>query len=481
MLFNSHIYIFIFLPIVFLLYFYIRKNLSATFSTSILVIASYVFYAYWNPKYIFLILGSIYLNYMIGGYIYKKKSRNLLILGIILNVTPLIFYKYTNFIIINLNNLFGLEFEKLEITLPLAISFFTFQQIAYLVDSYKKITLEYNLSSYSLFVSFFPQLIAGPIVHHKEMLPQFFDKKNINVNHVNIKKGLVLFTIGLFKKAVIADSFISIVSNGFDKNVALDFFEAWASTLSYTLQLYFDFSGYCDMAIGSAILFNIMIPENFNSPYKSKNIQEFWRNWHITLGKWLRDYIYIPLGGNKCSQYKKSFNLIVTFLIGGIWHGAGWNFLLWGAFHGIALVIHSAFKKLKIKVNQLLSISLTFVFVHFAWVFFRSENFERSIEIIKSMIGFNGCMLPKSIDKVLGTLTNPNLKPFLFNIRGDLSSREIMGSIFIGLVIVFFCPNSKDLSNKVKSNIMTAIITGALLAISTLFISRRSEFLYFQF
>ena len=295
------------------------------------------------------------------------------------------YFKYSDFFISNINFLFSSDISLLNLTLPLAISFFSFQQIAYLIDSYRNETKEYSFINYCIFITFFPQLIAGPIVHHKEMMPYFASPKTKVINHKNISKGIYIFSIGLFKKVVIADSFSIWATNGFDTAQTLSLLEAWATSLSYTFQLYFDFSGYCDMAIGAALLFNIKLPINFNSPYKATNIQDFWRRWHITLSRFLRDYIYIPLGGNRHGDTKTCANLMTTFLIGGIWHGAGWTFVFWGFLHGVALVIQKIWSELGFRLNKFVAWFITFNFVNIAWVFFRAKEWDDALKVLKGM------------------------------------------------------------------------------------------------
>ncbi len=330
------------------------------------------------------------------------------------------------------------------------------------------------MSSYSLFVSFFPQLIAGPIVHHRDMLPQFFDKSRAFINKENISLGIILFVIGLFKKTVIADSFIPVVSACFDRGYNLNFYEAWVGSLSYTLQLYFDFSGYSDMAIASALFFNISIPDNFNSPYKSSSIQDFWRRWHITLGHWLRDYIYIPLGGKHCSQLRKSFNLFVTFLVGGVWHGAGWNFVIWGAMHGLGLIIFSHWSKGRFKLNHVLSVLITFLYVHLGWVFFRSHSFSSALKLLKKLF---------SLEQLFHfSLSSPEMgRPVFQNFQGAGSGSKLLIMVVIGLAIAFFAPNSSRVAKKLRTSSYAPYLMAAVFVVSVLFLSRRSEFLYFQF
>ena len=293
-----------------------------TASKGFLVFASLFFYSWWNILYLPIILSSMLFNFIIGNSLNDTKNpkkikfnkKSILSFGIVSNIALLGYFKYSDFFIANFNLATSSHIELLNLALPLAISFFTFQQISYLVDSYRQETKEYDFLSYTLFVTFFPQLIAGPIVHHKEMMPQFANTRNKVKNYKNIAMGLFIFSIGLFKKVVIADTFAVWATAGFDAATTLNLFEAWATSLSYTFQLYFDFSGYTDMAIGAALLFNIKLPINFNSPYKSTNIQDFWRRWHITLSRFLKDYIYIPLGGNRKGEFKTYNNLMGTWL-----------------------------------------------------------------------------------------------------------------------------------------------------------------------
>ena len=472
MLFNSYIFLFLFLPIVFFTYFYLNSQKFTEASKVFLVFASLFFYGWWNISYLPIILTSIFFNYIVGSllnrvkrinYLYKKP---ILIFGIVSNLALLIYFKYTNFLIDNLNDWVVSEnIINIDLALPLAISFFTFQQISYLVDSYKNKTKEYSFLNYSLFVTFFPQLIAGPIVHHNEMMPQFFKIRNKVKNHNNISLALFIFAIGLFKKVIIADSFSVWATQGFDIKTTLNFFEAWSTSLSYTFQLYFDFSGYSDMAIGLALLFNIKLPINFNSPYKATNIQDFWRRWHITLGRFLKDYIYIPLGGNREKEYKTYSNLMITFIIGGIWHGAGWTFIFWGFLHGLALVIHRIWTKIahkfNIKLNTWIAWIITFNFINFSWVFFRAKEWDDAIKILKGMIDIN------------------------FNIPINTDHFFL---ILFSLTITIFFKNSMEIAQHHSKKSWAKWVTIYLLIISFLQIlniqiqnDKISEFLYFNF
>ncbi len=479
LLFNSFEFIFLFLPISIGGYFIINRY-TDRLAKLWLVLASLFFYSWWNINYLPLILGSIIFNYTIGRFLsnpnYRLNRKLTLILGLVGNIGLLGYYKYADFFINNLNFVLSSNIRILNIVLPLAISFFTFQQIAYLVDAYRKETQEYDFLNYALFVSFFPQLIAGPIVHHKEMMPQFLAAHNKGLNYKNLSTGLFIFLIGLFKKIVLADTFAVWASFGFDIAPSLTFIEAWLVSLSYTFQLYFDFSGYTDMAIGAALMLNIKLPTNFFSPYKSLNIQEFWRRWHMTLSRFLRNYIYIPLGGNRLGEFQTYRNLMLTFLIGGLWHGAGWNFVFWGFLHGAALVLHRYWRQLQITMPKILAWFLTFNFVNMAWVFFRAETWADAIKVLRGMLGLNGIILPSTWSNSL-TMLSPD-KFGSYQIR-DVKNALIF--ITIGLVISLTLKNSIQLRDKYKPNLIY-LLWAALMAIAALTqLTGVSEFLYFNF
>jgi len=455
MLFNSYEYIFLFLPLTFFVYFYLNSKRLTEASKGFLVLSSLFFYSWWNVVYLPVILSSMLVNYTIGRSFSKDRSKKvskktILTIGILFNLFLLGYFKYMDFFIENINFVTDANFSTLNLVLPLAISFFTFQQIAYLVDSYRNETHEYDFLNYSLFVTFFPQLIAGPIVHHKEMMPQFANVKNKVKNYRNISLGIFVFSIGLFKKVAIADTFAVWANNGFDKAGVLTFIEAWATSLSYTFQLYFDFSGYTDMAIGAALLFNIRLPINFNSPYKALNIQDFWRRWHMTLSRFLRDYVYIPLGGNKDGEYKTYANLFATFLVGGIWHGAGWTFIVWGVLHGIAMITHRIYSRLGFKMNKILAWIITFNFINITWVFFRAKDLESAFFMLEAMFGIeNITFIP------VGAL------------------QTIL--IFAAFIVLLY----GKLKMLYADNIV--LISATLFVMSLLFLSRKSSFLYFNF
>ncbi len=484
MLFNSYAFIFIFLPITFMLYFYLNHKRLTEAGKGLLVFSSLFFYSWWNIAYLPIILTSMLFNYLLGNTLAKASSRfskkSVLFFGIVVNISLLGYFKYADFLIKNYNFLFNSNAELLHLALPLAISFFTFQQISYLVDSYRKETKEYDFLNYALFVTFFPQLIAGPIVHHKEMMPQFAKVKNKVINYHNIAMGIFIFSMGLFKKVIIADTFATWATAGFDVATTLNLFEAWATSLSYTFQLYFDFSGYTDMAIGAALLFNIKLPTNFNSPYKAKDIQDFWRRWHITLSRFLRDYIYIPLGGNRKGSVRTYANLMATFIIGGIWHGAGWTFVFWGFLHGFALVVHRAWNNLGFKLWGWLAWFITFNFLNITWVFFRAKNWDDATKVLDSMFSLNNVILPKALESKLEFLKAYSVDFGYFGVNIGAKLDSIIWLIAAFITVLLFRNSSEQLS-RFKLNYTTAIFTAIMLLAGIISLNKVSEFLYFNF
>jgi alginate O-acetyltransferase complex protein AlgI len=469
MVFASFEFLFKFLPIVIILYFILGKFFTIKSQHLFLVLASLFFYGYFNVSYLWIILISIIVNYSISNFIEENKNyrKPIFILGLIFNLGLLGYFKYFNFFIDNINMIFKGSILVPSILLPLGISFFTFQQISFLIDIYRGKSLKYDFLSYCLFVTFFPQLVAGPIVLPNEMLPQFHDKANGNLNYKNLNKGLYLLAIGLAKKIIIADSIATFADVGFDTMTSLTMFEAWLTSLSYTMQLYFDFSGYCDIAMGVGLMFNIKLPQNFNSPYKSTNIRDFWRRWHITLGRFLTNYIYIPLGGSRVGEGKTLRNLLIIFIISGIWHGAGWNFILWGLLHGIAIVIHRTWCNKGYSMNKFIGWILTFNLVNILWVFFRATTFNDAIKIITSMFNFKTMFLMLSAQFRTSTVTlfgNPVTALFLL----------------IAMGIAFLLPNPYE-KKDFKPTLLTIIKTAVLLGLSIMFLGENSAFLYFNF
>lgn len=408
MLFTDPVFLTKFLPLVLLGFYAALFSNSRWHSQVLLIGASLIFYSWFKSEYLILLVGSMLGNYILAKHILKQpstaKSKRILTFGIIANLLLLGIYKYLGFLAININSIFGTGLPDPALLLPLAISFFTFQQISYLCDSHagKMDPASHTPLEYMLFVTFFPQLIAGPIVHHAEMMPQFRQKITPDARMIMFCEGLCLFALGLFKKLAIADSiapYSNLVFTAVDGGAAVTSLTAWGGALAYTFQIYFDFSGYSDMAIGLGLLFAIRLPWNFNSPYKSENMSDFWRRWHMTLSRWLRDYLYIPLGGNRHGKFRQYLNNFATMVLGGLWHGAHWNFIIWGALHGVYLIanqfvraIAKAFGVLDIVETappiRLASWAITFTAAVFAWVFFRATTTSGALSMTQSMFGF---------------------------------------------------------------------------------------------
>jgi D-alanyl-lipoteichoic acid acyltransferase DltB (MBOAT superfamily) len=527
MLFNSFEFVFLFLPITLLGFYLISKNklaIQQQIPLAWLVITSLFFYGWWNPKNLPLIIISMLCNYGIGYLLGNKlnnhiRKKTILILGIGFNLALIGYFKYANFFVENFNQVIGTDFNLGKIILPLGISFFTFQQIAYLVDAYQGETKEYSLLKYVLFVSYFPQLIAGPIVHHRDILPQFKKSEIYRFNSEILAIGLTIFVAGLFKKVIFADSiaeYANLAFNAVAKGIELTFSESWIGALAYTLQLYFDFSGYSDMAIGAAYMFGIRLPLNFNSPYKAISIVDFWRRWHITLSNFLRDYLYIPLGGNRKGKVRRYSNLMITMLLGGLWHGAGWTYIFWGGLHGIYLVINHLYRSFRKSIGHDLKQDgwllkgigwlVTFLAVVVSWVFFRADSFATAISILRSMIGLNGIQLPVFLEPHLAFMRNWGVGFLGFTMDVGISQKYATFGVLLLLLISWFTPNTQQWMgiynptlNQTTSfehqgwlqkfwqnlpwkpnNIWTVIMAGITTA-SLLCFTRVSEFLYFQF
>ncbi len=392
MLFISHVYFCLFLPIALLVYQLLITRHRPTLCVAWLVAASLFFYGWWNPQYLVLIVSSILFNYGLGSWMSRSEPgtrKGLLLLALAGNLGMLGYFKYANFLVDATNQLAGSSFHLEAIVLPLAISFFTLQQVAYVVDAYRGDAPPYPFLRYSLFVCFFPQLIAGPIVHHRKLIPQLAEDRLKALNAEHLALGISIFAAGMFKKVAIADQLIPWVSLVFDaKNPDMvTGLYSWIATYAYTFQLYFDFSGYSDMAIGAAMMFGIKLPINFNSPYKAGNIRDIWRRWHITLSDFVMRYVYAPLGAGKRGHARMYVHLFIAFLVTGVWHGAGWNFVVFGCLHGSAVMLHQGWKDLGLKMPHWLGMLLTFNFWALALVIFRSPTLEHALLVYRRMFG----------------------------------------------------------------------------------------------
>lgn len=514
MLFNSYAFLLLFLPVSLLGYFLLARVAGKSAAAAWLAGASLFFYGYWDFHYVPLLLASISFNFLIGSRIGRHAgtplATRLLAWGVATNLALLGYFKYADFFLGTVATLTDAPIEPLHIILPLGISFFTFTQIAYLADARLGKAKEYNFTNYVLFVTYFPHLIAGPILHHKEMMPQFADSATYRFQSSNLAVGSAIFVIGLAKKVLIADNLSVYANELFNAPSETTFFVAWGGVLAYTFQLYFDFSGYSDMAIGLSRLFGVRLPLNFNSPYKAVSISEFWRRWHMTLSRFLRDYLYIALGGNRKGPVRRYVNLMLTMLLGGLWHGAGWTFVVWGGLHGAYLVINHAWQALRQRLGltrpsrpwRVASIALTFLAVVVAWVFFRATSFHDAAVIVAGMSGSFGFALPAAILGGLGPLGG---------VLMDLGVGSTMGGgqrfvetyawvVAAGLIAIL-APNTQqivarfepalDFNERDCSPMLVpvawqpsrrwAIGIGALAAACFLALSRPTEFLYFQF
>ncbi len=476
MLFNSHLFILAFLPVALLGYFGLNRLNKFTLGKVWLILLSFVFYGYFNVAYLPLIVISILLNYALSQCMLSSESKLLcrlcLIVGLLANLGVLGYYKYFDFFAANLNAAFGTGFVLHHLILPLGISFFTFQQLSYVIDSYKRTVPRYSIVDYALFVSFFPQLIAGPIVLHSEIVPQFADPENRHFNSDNVATGTYAFAMGLAKKVLIADTFAKVAEYGFSAGTSLNTPEAFFVVLAYALQLYFDFSGYCDMAMGLGKMFNIDIPLNFNSPYKALNIKDFWARWHMTLNRFFSRYVYFPLGGSRKGEFRTCLNLMAVFVISGLWHGAGWMFLLWGALHGLASVLYRLFQKRYDALHPALRWLLTFSFLLLSFIVFRAPNLEIASNVWTSLTSMRFGALAAAI-------TDPFAFPF--GLLKPVATTMIGLWFLLGTLCVITFPNVHELTSRFKPSWRNWFTTVALLLLSVLSLSGVSVFLYYNF
>ena len=515
MLFNSFSFLFLYLPIV-LLGFFALARVGKGWAAGWLAAASLFFYGWWSVAYLPLLLGSIILNYWAGTRIGASQGSartRWLALAVTLDLALLAYFKYADFFIDSVNRVSEANLPVLHVVLPIGISFFTFTQIAFLVDTYRGKVSEVRFLHYLLFVTYFPHLIAGPVLHHKEMMPQFELDPTYRASSANFAVGLSIFALGLAKKVLIADNLAPHAGFFFDQRDAPSLLVAWGGVLAYTFQLYFDFSGYSDMAIGLSRVFGIRLPLNFNSPYKARNIIEFWRRWHMTLSRFLRDYLYIALGGNRHGPLRRYLNLGATMLLGGLWHGAGWNFVIWGALHGAYLMINHGWSALAGAAGwsttgrhwQLASIVLTFIAVCFAWVFFRAADLPRALTIVQGMVGAYRVALPDGIGNHLGSL-KPLAERYgvTFYLGGGARFMQTYGWVALAGAIALLAPNTQQLMRRFDPALdydaaratdrtagprrmawrpsgAWALALAVITVLSLLSLTRPAEFLYFQF
>lgn len=513
MLFSEPIFILLFLPIVWAGFVLMVGRGHHRAIVGWLVAASLVFYGWWKPAYLPLIIVSMVFNYAVGIRLQRtsaRRRRAWLALGVAANLLLLGYFKYVYFFGTIVNAMSGMEWSFPRLLLPLGISFFTFQQIGFLVDSYREETRRYSFLDYCGFVLFFPQLIAGPIVLHSELVPQLEGLRR-RPDGSALAVGISIFLIGLAKKVLVADTVAGYATPVFDASAAgatLTFADAWSGALAYTVQLYFDFSGYSDMAIGLGWLFGIRLPLNFDSPYRATSIIDFWRRWHITLGRWLRDYVYIPLGGNRRGRTRRYANLMATMLLGGLWHGAGWTFIVWGGLHGTYLLVNHGWRELlaardtpdpAAPLATMGGRVLTLLAVVVGWVFFRAQNLPSAGRMLRTMSGVEGIALPTWM---AGLIPAPLLESLPGGLRftgtGSFVSMTALAVIGVSFFIACMAPNVAELFAPYRPTLgrehpparrpwRPTMLTGAalgagfFLVLKTFLSSEPSEFLYFNF
>lgn len=487
MTFNSYIFILLFLPLSVAGYFILNQYKKYEWAKLWIFGMSLWFYGYFNWKYLNLLVISILLNFLLSKAMQKEKKELLrkiwLFVGIGCNLGILFYFKYYDFFITNVNRAFQMNFQLHHLLLPLGISFFTFQQLSYIIDCYKDKGISYCLLDYATYVSFFPQLVAGPIVLHTELVPQFQDVQKKTADFENLAVGLYGFSLGLAKKVLIADNLSKIVVAGYSDVTAINGASAVVVMLCYTLQIYFDFSGYCDMAMGIGKLFNIEIPENFRSPYKATSITEFWDRWHMTLTRFFTHYVYIPLGGNRRGKVRMLLNTMIVFLISGLWHGANWTFILWGALHGALVTLYKAFGKWTNKIPKWLGWLLTFLFVNIAWIYFRADSITDANFIIEQMLSGNWGQINANLFDSFNDMIEVNIL-YRLDWLGIFSQYTWLASILllVGLTLgCMFLRNTQDKMKSFQPKFSKLLVSAILLMWSITSLAGVSEFLYFNF
>jgi alginate O-acetyltransferase complex protein AlgI len=459
MLFNSQVFITGFLPIVLGLYYAVAAHRSAR--QAVVVLASLAFYGWWDIRFVPLLAGLTVANWLIAQWFGVRRARWIPILGVVLNLAVLGVFKYADFFRGTAYALLGDSFHPWQLILPLGISFFVFQKISYLIDLRRGDQHIYGFLDFCMFVTFFPQLIAGPLVRHNEIIHQFALDPRRPEMWENLSRGFVLFVIGVAKKVALADTLAMVADPLFARaaGTSLSAAEAWVATGAYTLQIYFDFSGYSDMAIGLALMFGLRLPMNFNAPYRAVSIRDFWRRWHMTLSRFLRDYLYIPLGGNRCGAVRQAVNVVATMLLGGLWHGANWTFVAWGGLHGLALAVNHVWEGWGLRLPRAVAWVLTLLFVMACWALFRSADFATAGDILGSMVGAHGV--------------------------GHLSlDREFVAALIGGAAVALLGPTSQEAAlAKLQPKPWLAMPAGLALAYLLLLVGGRlpNVFIYFQF
>lgn len=464
MLFNSYKFILVYLPL-FLVGVFCATRIKNEFGKIALVFCSLLFYAHWDYRYLVLLLCSVLVNYFVSSQPSFNRNRNLLSILIALNLFNIFIFKYYAYISSIIESGVRVKLPHFSSELPLGISFYTFQQIAYLVNKYKSKEEKKNLTDFMLFITFFPHVLAGPIVLDRDFFHQLKERKFLSFSYFNLMSFFAFFSVGMAKKVLIADRLSdyahTLFSAGQAQLLSFTVFDYWVGVLCYALQIYFDFSGYSDMAIGLARLFGIKFPFNFNSPYKAKNLVDFWTRWHMSLSKFLRDYLYIPLGGNRYGRFNKYRNIFITMFLGGGWHGAAHVFFLWGIMHGIGIIINHIFIDYKLKFPRLLSRPLTLIYVMLCWVPFRARSVDFSIQIWKGMFKFGDFSW--------------------FSWNGILDAKREYLLVLFSLILVIYPKNTSEVNPRIYKSKVWAMYIGGILILSLLHLGKIQKFIYYQF
>lgn len=484
MLFNSYIFVLLFLPVCLVGYFGLNRFKWYKASQLFLLLMSLWFYGYFNPEYLIIILASIVINYTFS-LVFDKVQNSLwrkmaLAVAVVFNVGILFYFKYFDFFMVNASALAGTDYTIKNILLPLGISFFTFQQLSYVIDCYHYEVPQYDFLQYASFVVYFPQLIAGPIVTHDELVPQFMDESKKTLNWDNMAHGLYIFSLGLAKKVLIADAFGNAVNWGFSNVEILDSTNAMIVMLAYTIQIYFDFSGYCDMAIGIGKMMNIDLPLNFDSPYKAVTIADFWSRWHKTLTRFFTKYVYIPLGGNRKGLYRTCLNTMVVFLVSGIWHGANWTFILWGCLHGVFSVLYKCFRRQFDKIPRAVNWMLTFLFVNLAWVLFRADSVAQAFAFFGKICALE---FGSVSEHIMGAFTQIELVYVLNQTPlNDFAAPLLTAGYFVfTMILILGSQNAYEKMCSFKPTVVNMVTASCLLVWCVFSFAGVSTFLYFNF
>lgn len=491
MLFNSYEFVFLFLPISILGYYFLVRKEKSEAAKVWMTAMSFWFYGSFRMEYLWVLSGSLIFNYgvililkrkSIPPWSMSRRKKEILAVGIAGNLGLLFYVKYMNFFIENINGIRGGSWPLLQVLLPVGISFFTFQQISFLVDYAKGEIQKFSFIDYVLYISYFPKLTEGPIVTHEELFSQFRQIGNKKLGIEEIRKGMTLFVFGMAKKVLLADTFGNAVNYGYDNLHLIHSPDAILLVLFYALQLYFDFSGYCDMAMGISRIFGISLPLNFNSPYQAKNIMDFWKRWHITLSRFFTKYVYIPLGGNRKGTAVMCRNMLIVFFLSGLWHGAGWNFILWGMLHGGLYVFTRMWQRRKQGKESKGSVLLTFVYVSIAWVYFRARSVAQGNELLRLAISGGWERVNKNLAGYF------NLDEFWYVLKVLRLDRWEYGHYLLmfvitafSLVLVFWGKNAVKVTEEMKPRTWSAVFTAGLFFWCILMFSNVSGFLYFNF